>query len=65
MTLREHIDKSGKKPYVWARDNGIHHTFVYRHMSGKPVSYDTALRLSKATGDKVKADAIYRVGRAE
>ena len=63
MTLAEYLEKIGKRAYPWAQEVGVHHTFVYRHIAGKRVSYETALLLSKATGGKVKAETIYRVGR--
>ncbi len=63
MTLKQYLDKIGQKPYLFAKAAGVSKDSVYKHIDGKPVSYETADRMSNGTGGKVKTATIYRTGR--
>lgn len=63
MNLEKFIRHSGKNESAWAREHGVQKDAVYRHIAGKRVSYETALRLSAATGGAITVETIYRVGR--
>jgi hypothetical protein len=63
MTLKEYLFLTDQKPYQFAEGSGFSKDSVYKHMHNQPVSYETAERMSKWTGGKVKTETIYRVGR--
>ncbi len=63
MSLEQLIRGAGKNESSWAKEKGVKKDAVYRHIAGKRVSYETALRLSAATDGAIPAEAIYRVGR--
>ena len=64
MNLSDYISEMKETPHGWAKKNGIPKDSVYRNIKGKPVDYDTAEKLSQATGGSIPALEIYKTGRS-
>ena len=63
MTLKQYLFLTDQKAYLFAKLAKVSKDSVYKHINGKPVTYEVANRISKGTGGKVKTAAIYKVGR--
>lgn len=54
-TLEKYLKENGLKPTPWAIDNKIAPSVISRHINGKNISKDNALKIQKATNGAVTA----------
>lgn len=52
-TLKQYLDEIKLKPYQFAKKHKLTHVVVWNSYNGKPVSGKSAIKISKATGNKV------------
>jgi predicted transcriptional regulator len=62
MTFAEWLNKREIKAYIFARENQLPMTVMYKLKRGGKVSYETAEKVSAATGGELSIMEIYRPG---